>query len=46
MNTTLGQLIANLFKRYERLYRDEHLAALATHDQIANVLRRNALARR
>ena len=41
MTTTLGQLIANLFTRYERIYRDEHLAAVATHHQIADVLRRN-----
>ena len=30
MTTTIGQVVSQLFRRYQRMYRDEELAALAT----------------
>jgi len=38
--TTLGELITMLFDRLQRLYGDEHLAALATQERVNDVLRR------
>lgn len=37
--TTMGQLISELFSKYERKYRDEELAALATQVALDDILR-------
>jgi hypothetical protein len=44
MNTTVGQVIAALFDRYQRLYGDDHLAALVIQDHVNEALRRRARA--
>ena len=38
--TTIGELITALFDRYERLFGDEHLAALVTQERVQALLRR------
>ena len=36
--TTLGQLVADLFDKYERRFHDEELAAVATQTTITHML--------
>jgi len=45
--TTLGQLISDLYTKYERCYRDEELAAVATQVTVDELVRvRRLLAKR
>jgi hypothetical protein len=37
--TTMGQLVSQLFDRYERTFHDEELAALATQAMIEEILK-------
>lgn len=37
--TTMGQLVANLFTKYERRYHDEELAAIATQVTLDDLMR-------
>ncbi len=37
--TTIGQLISDLYTRYQRVYRDDKLAAVATQVTVDEVLR-------
>jgi hypothetical protein len=36
-NTTIGELVASLYEEYEAQYHDTRIAALATHDAIAEL---------
>lgn len=38
MTTTVGQLISDLYAKYERELHDEHLAALATEVRVCELL--------
>jgi len=40
MTTSLGQLVSDLFAKYEREFQDDHLAALATEVRISELLER------
>ena len=42
MTTTMGQLISDLFARYERELHDPELAAVATQIRLAELLERAA----
>lgn len=37
--TTMGDLVSNLFDKYEQEFHDETLAAIATHAAIVDMLR-------
>jgi hypothetical protein len=39
MKTTIGQLVSSLYSRYQREYRDDALAALATEVVVGELLR-------
>jgi hypothetical protein len=39
MTMTMGQLVSQLFDKYERRYHDERLAAIATSAAIEEILR-------
>lgn len=39
MTTTMGQLVSELFDKFERRYHDERLAAVATQAAIEEILR-------
>jgi hypothetical protein len=41
--TTIGQLISDLYSKYERRYRDEELAAVATQVTVDELLRARRL---
>jgi len=41
--TTIGQLIAEVYSKYERHYRDEQLAAVATQVTVDEILRARRL---
>ena len=41
--TTIGQLIADLYTKYERRYHDEDLAAVATQVTVDEILRARRL---
>jgi hypothetical protein len=45
MTTTLGQLVSDLYDKYERSYGDEMLATLATQARIVEMLRNSELRR-
>lgn len=38
MTTTMGQLISDLYAKYERELHDEHLAAVATQIRVCELL--------
>jgi hypothetical protein len=38
MTTTVGQLICDLYAKYERELHDEHLAAVATEVRVSELL--------
>jgi hypothetical protein len=38
MTTTVGQLVSDLYEKYERELHDEHLAAIATEVRVAELL--------
>jgi len=40
--TTIGQLVSELYAKYERRYRDEELAAIATKNAVEQILQRRA----
>jgi hypothetical protein len=46
MTITLGQLVCDLFARYERELHDEHLAALATQARLVELLEHTTRGRR
>jgi hypothetical protein len=46
ITTTMGQLISELFDKYERCYHDETLAALATQAAVVDILRASRARRR
>ncbi len=43
MSTTVGDLVAALFDKYERRFHDEELAARATQETLSEVLRNGRL---
>ena len=43
---TMGQLVSELFDKYERCYHDETLAALATQAAVVEILRASRARRR
>jgi hypothetical protein len=45
MTITLGQLVSDLYDKYERSYRDETLAMLATQARIVEMLRSSQVRR-
>lgn len=40
--TTIGQLVSDLYTKYERRYRDHGLAAIATKNAVEEILQRRA----
>jgi hypothetical protein len=46
MTITIGQLVSDLFTRYEREFHDEGLAAVATQVRIAELVRPTVRGRR
>jgi len=43
--TTIGQLIEALFTKYERLFHDHELAAVATQRELEQILRSRSVRR-
>jgi hypothetical protein len=42
MNTTVGNLITDLFDRYARAYADSHLTAIVIQQRVNDILPRSA----
>jgi hypothetical protein len=45
MHTTLGQLISNLFEKFQTVYGDDRLATVATHKTVTELLARSSRSR-
>ena len=45
MHTTIGQLISNLFDKFQTVYGDDKLATMATHKTVSALLERSSRTR-